>query len=80
MNLSEVANIHENWSEIMKQLIELIGSSVLTAHRRTQAGQTSQNHHYNKLNRGAGPEGELVLLDLDGTVFAREVILAPYGT
>jgi hypothetical protein len=57
----------------MQQLIELIGSSVLTAHRGTQAGQRSQNHRYNKLNRGAGLEGELVLLGFDGTVFAREV-------
>ncbi|HEY4272562.1 MAG TPA: hypothetical protein VGM65_11190 [Candidatus Udaeobacter sp.] len=69
----------------MKQLIGLIHLGALTAlyvalygaHRQTQA---THNHHSQKPDRQAGPEGELVLLGLDGTVIAREVNLAPHGT
>ena len=77
----------------MKQLIGLIRLGALTAfsvalysaHRQTQATQTTQttqtsdNHHFKKPDRQAGPEGELVLLGVDGTVIAREVNLAPHG-
>ncbi len=71
----------------MKQLIGLVRLGALAAlslalygaHRQTQATQTSQathNHHSKKPDRQAGPEGELVLLGLDGTVIAREINLA----
>jgi len=68
----------------MKQLIGLIHLGALTAlsvalysvHRQTQATQTSHNHHSKKPDRQAGPEGELVLLGMDGTVIAREINLA----
>ena len=71
----------------MKQLIGLIPLGALTAfsvalysaHRRTQAAQTTHNHHFQKQDRQAGPERELVLLDLDGTVVAREVNLMPHS-
>ena len=71
----------------MKQLIGLVRLGALTAisvalysaHRQTQATQTSDNHHFKKPDRQAGPEGELVLLGVDGTVIAREVNLAPHG-
>jgi hypothetical protein len=71
--------------QIMKQLIELVSLGALTAfsvalygaHRQTQ---TSHNHHSEKPDPQAGPESELVLLGLDGTVIAREVNLAPRGT
>jgi hypothetical protein len=70
----------------MKQLIELFRLGALTAfsvalygaHRQTQATETT--HHFKKPDRQAGPEGELVLLGLDGTVIAWEVNLAPHGT
>ena len=69
----------------MKQLIELVGLGAFTAlsvafygaQRQTQA---THNHHSKKSDRQAGPEGELVLLGLDGTVIAWEVNLAPHGT
>jgi hypothetical protein len=69
----------------MKQLIGLVRLGALTAfsvalygaHRQTQA---THNHHLNKPDRQAGPESELVLLGLDGTVIAREVNLAPHRT
>ena len=72
----------------MKQLIGLVHLGALTAlfvalysaHRQTQATQTTRNHHSKKPDRQAQPEGELVLLGLDGTVIAREVNLAPHGT
>ena len=72
----------------MKQLIGLIRLGALTAlsvalysaHRQTQATQTTHNHHSKKPDRRAEPEGGLVLLGLDGTVIAREVNLAPHGT
>ena len=68
----------------MKQLIGLVRLGALTvlsvalysAHRQTQA---THNHHSKKPHRQAGPEGELVLLGVDGTVIAREVNLAPHG-
>jgi hypothetical protein len=69
----------------MKQLIELVGFGAFAAlsvalygaQRQTQA---TQNHHSKKPDRQAEPEGELVLLGLDGTVIAWEVNLAPHGT
>jgi hypothetical protein len=69
----------------MKQLIGLVRLGALTAlsvalysaHRQTQATQTS--HHSKKPDRQAGPEGELVLLGMDGTVIAREINLAPHA-
>ena len=74
----------------MKQLIGLVHFGALTAlsvalysaHRQTRATQTTQtthNHHSKKPDRQAEPQGELVLLGLDGTVIAREVNLAPCG-
>ena len=70
---------------MMEQLIGLIrlgalvalSAALYSAHRQRQATQTSDNHHSKELDRQAGPEGELVLLGLDGTVIAREVNLAP---
>ncbi len=53
--------------------------ALYSAHRQTQATQTSHNHHSKKPDRQAGTEGELVLLGMDGTVIAREVNLAPHG-
>ena len=72
----------------MKQLIGLVHLGALTAlyvalcgaHRQTEAIQTNHDDHSKKPDRQLGPEGELVLLGLDGTVFAREVNLAPHGT
>ena len=71
----------------MKQLIGLIHFGALTAlsvalysaHRQTRATETTYNHYPKKPDRQAKPEGELVLLGLDGTVIAREVNLAPHG-
>src|SRR6266513_2497161 len=68
----------------MKQLIGLIRLGALTAfsvalysaHRQTR---TSDNHHFKKPDRQAGPEGELVLLGVDGIVIAREINLAPHA-
>jgi len=68
----------------MKQLIGLVRLGALTAfavalygaQRRIPATQTTHNHS-KKPGRQAGPEGELVLLDMDGTVIAREINLAP---
>jgi hypothetical protein len=73
--------------QIMKQLTELVSLGALTAlsvalygaQRQTQAAQTTHNHHFQKQDRPAGPDGELVLLDLDGTVIAREVNLMPHS-
>ena len=53
--------------------------ALYSAHRQTQATQTTHNHHSKKPDRPAGPEGELVLLGMDGTVIAREVNLAPHA-
>lgn len=72
----------------MKQLIGLIRFGALTAfavalysaHRQTQTTQTSDNHHFKKPGRQTGLHGELVLLDMDGTVIAREISLAPHGS
>ena len=71
----------------MKQLIGSILLGVLTAlsvalrsaHRETQAMQTSHYDHYKKSDQRAGSEGELVLRGIDGTVIAREINLAPQG-
>ena len=71
----------------MKQLIGLVRLGALTAlsvalysaNRQKQATQTTHGHHSKKPDRQAGPESELVLLGLDGTVIAREVNLAPHA-
>jgi hypothetical protein len=71
----------------MKQLIGLIHLGALTAlsmalynaHRQTQPTQPTGNRHSRKPDRQAGSEGELVLVDMDGIVIAREVNLAPHG-
>jgi hypothetical protein len=71
----------------MKELIGLVRLGALAAfsvvlygaRRQTQATETSHNHHFKIPDRQAGPEGELVLLGIDGTVIAREVNLAPRG-
>jgi hypothetical protein len=71
----------------MKQLIGLIHLGALaalsvalySAHRQTQATQTTHDPQSKKPNRQTGPESELVLLDMDGIVIAREVNLAPHG-
>ena len=68
----------------MKQLIGLVHFGALTAlsvalysaHRQTQATETTHNHYRKKPDRQAEPKSELVLLGLDGTVIAREVNLA----
>ena len=72
----------------MKQLIGLVRLGALTAlsvalygaQQQTQAAEANHDYFPKKPDRQAGPEGELVLLDLDGTVIAREVNLAPQGT
>ena len=72
----------------MKQLIGLVRLGVFTAlsaalrgaHQQTEATETTQNHHPKTPDRQAQPRSGLVLLGLDGTVFAREVNLAPHGT
>jgi len=69
----------------MKQLIGLVRLGALTAlsvalcgvRRQTQAKETSHNRYPEKPDRRGGSEGELVLLGMDGTVIAREIILAP---
>jgi len=71
----------------MKQLIGLVHLGALTAlyvalcgaRRQTQATETIHNRYPKKPDRQAEPEGELVLLGLDGTVIAREVNLAPHA-
>ena len=71
----------------MKQLIGLVHLGALTAlyvalcgaRRQTQATEKIHNRYPKKPDRQAEPEGELVLLGLDGTVIAREVNLAPHG-
>jgi hypothetical protein len=68
----------------MKQLIGLIRLGALaafsvalySAYRQTQATQTTYDQHSKNPDRQVGPEGELVLLGVDGTVIAREVNLA----
>jgi hypothetical protein len=70
----------------MKQPIGLIRLGALTvfsvalygAHGHTQTTETTHNRHFRKPDLRPGP-GELVLLDLDGTVIAREVNLAAHG-
>jgi hypothetical protein len=70
----------------MKQLIGLVHLGAWTAlyvalcgaHRQTEATETIHNRYPKKPDRQAEPEGELVLLGLDGTVIAREVNLAPH--
>jgi hypothetical protein len=72
----------------MKQLIGLIRLGALTAfsvalcsgHERTDATETTHNHHFKRPDWQPGRGRELVLLDIDGTVFAREVNLALHGT
>ena len=72
----------------MKHLIGLVQVGALTAlsvalynaHRQTQATETTHNYYPKKPARRAAPAGELILLDLDGTIIAREVNLAPRGT
>jgi len=72
----------------MKQLIGLIRLSALTVffvalcggHERTEATETTHNHHFKRPDWRPGPARELVLLDIDGTVFAREVNLAPHAS
>ena len=65
----------------MKQLFGMIvltavSVALYSAHRRTPA---THNHYSKKLNRQDGLEGELVLLDMDGTVIAREINLAAHA-
>ena len=72
----------------MKQLIGLVRLGVLTAlsaalggeHQQTEATETPQNHQPKTPGPQAEPGSGLVLLGFDGTVFAREVNLAPHGT
>jgi hypothetical protein len=72
----------------MKQLIGLVRLGALTAlsaafygaHQQTQATETTPNSYPKKPDRRVEPESELVLLDFDGTVIAREVNLMPRGT
>jgi hypothetical protein len=65
----------------MKQLIELIRLGALAAfsvsgkHRQIQAPEITNNHHFRIPALRPGLEAELVLLDIDGTVIAREVNL-----
>jgi len=65
----------------MKQLIGLVRLSALAAfsvggaYRQTQAAETTNNHHFRMPDLQPRLKGELVLLDIDGTVFAREVNL-----
>jgi len=66
----------------MKQLIRLVRLGALTvlsvavssAHRQTQAAETTDNH-FRIPDLQPGVKGELVLLDIDGTVIAREINL-----
>ena len=72
----------------MKHLIGLVQVGALTAlsvalynaHRQTHATETTHNRYPKESDRRAAPADELILLDLDGTVIAREVNLAPRGT
>ena len=72
----------------MKQLIGLIRLGALTAlsvalcggHGRTEGTETTQNHHFKRPDWRPRPGGELVLLNIDGTVFAREVDLTPHAS
>lgn len=69
----------------MKQFIGLIRLGALTAlsialysaHRQTQGPQTIHNHDLKNPDHQPGPNGDLVLLGLDGTIIAREINLAP---
>jgi hypothetical protein len=87
VNHIELVDIHRNLGDkIMKELIGLVRLGALTAlsvalygaHRQTEAAQTTHSH-FQIPDRQAGREGELVLLDLDGTVIAREVNLMPHS-
>jgi hypothetical protein len=68
----------------MKQLIGLAHLGALTAlyvalcgaNRQTQATEITHNPYPKKPDRQVGLDDELVLLDLDGTVIAREINLA----
>jgi hypothetical protein len=72
----------------MKQLIGLIRLGALTAlsvalcggHGRTEGTETTQNHHFKRPDWQPRPPGALVLRDIDGTVFAREVDLTPHAS
>ena len=72
----------------MKQLIGLIRLGALTVfsvalcsgHERTETPETTHNHHFKRPDWQPGQARELVLLDIDGTVFAREVNLAPHAS
>jgi hypothetical protein len=69
----------------MKQLIGLgaltaFSVALYGAYQQTQATETTHNPYPKKPDRQVEPEGELVLLGLDGTIIAREVNLAPRGT
>jgi hypothetical protein len=71
----------------MKQLIGLIRLGALAAvsiafygaHRQTRITEETHSHHFRIPDLQHQPEGELVLLDWDGTVIAREINLAPQG-
>ena len=71
----------------MKQLIGLIRLGALTVlsvalcrgHERTEGTKTTDNRHFKRPDWQLEPVRELVLLDIDGTVFAREVNLAPHA-
>ena len=71
----------------MKQLIGLVHLGALTAlyvalcgaRRQTHATETIRNRYPKKRDRQAEPEGELVLLGMDGTVIAREINLVPHA-
>ena len=89
INHTDLVDIHKTWrGQIMKQLIGLVRLGALTAlsvalygaHRQTRAPETTHNSYPKKPDRQPEPEGELVLLGLDGTVIAREVNLASHGT
>jgi hypothetical protein len=73
----------------VKQLIGVIGLGALTAasmalygaaHQQAHATRARRHDGSNKSDRQGRPEGELVLLGLDGTVVAREVNLAQQGS
>jgi|ERR1043166_32192 hypothetical protein len=50
------------------------------AHQQAHAMKTHRNNGSDKSDHQGGRMGELVLLGLDGTVFAREVNLGPQGS
>lgn len=71
----------------MKQLLGVIRLGALTVlsvalHRgkeRTEILETTHNHHFKSPIWQPASARELVLLNIDGTVFAREVNLTPQG-